>query len=170
MTAPKIEYLNYDPRVQNYKYLWLKYIESVDLSQHCQNTFVGLSSRKFGTRFIANARAPLEFNDIRLNEIIEPKAYYLCGVSDPYYWDHNFHLAFIPQKGNRLIKSGRGLELSILDAVEVKITPNFIDFRHPAAKDRDYATCRNWQFAWQVQAGLEYPDARRPKPVQDSMI
>ena len=170
MTTPTIEYLSYLPKEQQFKYLWLKYIEEIDLSKHCQDTFVGLTSRKIGTRFITGAIKEVEFNDIRLNEIRHPQAFYLCGVSEPYVWERNFHLAFIPKKGGRIVKSGRGIRLSIADAEEVKITPNFIDPTHPMARRKDFNSCRNWQFGWQVKSGLDYSEPRKMKPIQESLI
>lgn len=153
MKNPTIEYLTYDPTVRRYKYLWLKYVEGVNLEEHCQKALLGLTSRKIGTRQISGAQRPVEFTDIHLNES-RAGVYYFCGVTDPYVWEHNFHLAFRRAEGERIVYGWPGLALSIVNAEAVDIDPNQMDKSHRRYRQDWYRTCRNAQFAWGFANGL----------------
>jgi hypothetical protein len=144
---PIIQRLEYDPRKGKLEYLWLEYIESVDLEQHCKRTFIGTTSRKVGTRLISGARNPVIFKHVILNEG-DARAFYLCGVSDPYVWRNNVHLAFVADQNSTIEFDSHSIHAVIVGARQIEITRDDIDFNHPKAHDRFFHTCRNWQFAW----------------------
>lgn len=126
----------------NFRYIWLKYVNDVDLNQHCAKCLIGPYSTKIQhtTRYETN---------IHLDEA-EPKYYYLCGVSRPYKWLNNFHLAFRYKKGFAIEAEGNGILIIIKDAEEIKFSSEDINPSDPNYKNKLFFTCRNWQFAHKV--------------------
>lgn len=120
----------------NFKYLWLKTVEDVDLSQHCAKCLIG----KYDNRI---SPEKCIYKDIDLQD----KYYYLCGVSKPYNWSMNFHLAFRPCNGNKIAFSKNGICVEIEDAEIIEISPNNINLLDVNAGKKAFSTCRNWQFA-----------------------
>lgn len=116
-----------------FQYLWLKNVKDVDLEQHCAKCLIG----QYDSR-INNKQA--EYKDYELM----PDIYYLCGVSKPYVWRNNFHLAFKYQQGSRINVTRNNIHIEIEDAVELPINQDYI-VDH--SKGPAYYTCRNWQFA-----------------------
>lgn len=123
----------------SFKYLWLKYVNGVNLSEHCAKCLLGSYSKK------VSAQLKKESN-ISLNEY--PAAvYYLCGVSSPYKWANNFHLAFKEEEGSTITLSKNGIDIVIENAAEIKFSSDDIDKSDLHINNAAYATCRNWQFA-----------------------
>lgn len=48
--------LNYSPREQAFRWLWLMYVDGVDVGQHCQACLLGTRSAKVGTRWLRQGR------------------------------------------------------------------------------------------------------------------
>ncbi|MCB2228728.1 MAG: hypothetical protein KQH53_18780 [Desulfarculaceae bacterium] len=125
----------------SFRYMWLKYIQGVDLDQHCSSGLLGPFSEKVGPTMGANPKAAL-------NEA-EALAYYLCGVTLPYRWADNFHLAFVYDPESEIDIERHGIKVRILGAREVpihEVDPERCLAKHHLHK-KAYATCRNWQFA-----------------------
>lgn len=72
----------------NFMYIWLKSVDDVDLTKHCAKCLIGEYNESINKHTRVN-------NNIQLDN---EKIYYLCGVSKPYVWDNNFHLAFKKKK------------------------------------------------------------------------
>ena len=125
---------------KDFKYLWLKYVEGINLNTHCANCLVGNYSKKI-------KKAKGTYENIFLDEYNTTKYYYLCGVSSPFVYENNFHLAFKYCKDELLKYSSNGIEIEIENAIALPISKKFIDIRHPKAKFKSYSSCRNWQFA-----------------------
>ena len=128
----------------NFKYLWLKHVEGVDLDVHCAKCLLGEYDGRVSSRTKELYDVPLE-NGI----------YYLCGVSQPFVWSNNFHLAF--QNGEGTVSVERnGICVVISGAVELPVTPDASEhINHPKIKFASYNTCRNWQFAnWLKYTGI----------------
>ena len=119
-----------------FRYLWLKSVVDVDLSQHCARCLIGKYSKAINNKTI-------QLNDLNL----ENGVYYLCGVSIPYNWNNNFHLAFMYKEGETIHHSNNGIDIQIENAVALPISTEFIDNTDIHANNKSYATCRNWQFA-----------------------
>ena len=119
-----------------FKYLWLKKVNGVDLTQHCAKCLIG----EYDNRLQININ---EYNNLSLDGSI----YYLCGVSTPYVWKNNFHLAFRESKGKKLIIDKLGIYIEIKDAEEIKFSYGDINFNLMEANKKEFSTCRNWQFA-----------------------
>ena len=119
--------------MSEFRYLWLKTVEDVDLSQHCAKCLIG----KYDDR-IKEKVFPIDLK----NEI-----YYLCGVAFPFKWENNFHLAFMPCENENIYFNDKGIEILIEGAKILPISTTFIDKTDPNFNKKSYYTCRNWQFA-----------------------
>lgn len=123
---------------RSWKYLWGKYVTGVDLSVHCARCLLGDYEPAFGA-------GTKQLHDLQLQK--KSNVFYLCGVSSPFVWEQNFHLAVIESKGDVVEVERNGVRVTIADAKELPI-----DFRAEECADYRkrfprYATCRNWQFA-----------------------
>ena len=121
-------------------YLWLKYVHGVDLSVHCAKCLLGEYEPA------VNPHTP-EFTNIELQPA---PYYYLCGVSRPYVWYRNFHLAFKEKEGSILEVKRNGIHIILNNAEEVKFSQSDVDTSDPHAKSKSFYTCRNWQFAYKI--------------------
>ena len=119
-----------------FMYFWLKSVDDVNLSQHCAKCLVGEYSNRVNA-----SQKHVE------NITLENGVYYLCGVSKPYNWNNNFHLAFKYSEGETIIYSSNGVDVIIENAVALPISPDYIDPEDINAHKKAYSTCRNWQFA-----------------------
>jgi hypothetical protein len=137
--------------------IWLVYVQAVDLTEHCINTFIGPHSK----RVVRDA----EEQTARLDEHPVPLAYYLCGVTYPYSWADNAHLAFEYAAGHywhgpALVP---GLTVTLQDARPLDgWGPASIPDGAPHAGEFLYRTCRNWQFAWHLHRELGAEDRLNP--------
>lgn len=123
-------------KTKPFRYFWLKKVEGVNLSQHCAKSLIG----EYSTEVNASES---HFENIELQDGI----YYLCGVSMPYKWANNFHLAFQYAEGKTLQYESNGVKVKIENAESLPISPEYIDRTNPNACKKAYCTCRNWQFA-----------------------
>ncbi|MBS5134859.1 MAG: hypothetical protein KHZ05_05380 [Oscillospiraceae bacterium] len=120
----------------DFKYIWLKTVEAVDLSQNCARSLIGEYDKR-----ITPGRKTVHGLDLK------DSVYYLCGVAQPFRWENNFHLAFRPAPGKSVHYESNGIVVDIADAEQLPIPEDYIDMEHPKAKIKAYRTCRNWQFA-----------------------
>lgn len=119
-----------------FMYFWLKSVKDVDLSKHCAKCLIG--------EYSDEVNAAQEYVE---NIILEDGVYYLCGVSKPYNWNKNFHLAFKCAEGKSIQYSNNGVEVIIENAEALPISPEYIDPDDVNYRKKEYSTCRNWQFA-----------------------
>jgi hypothetical protein len=137
--------------------IWLVYIQAVDLTEHCISTFIGPHSRR--------VERDAEEQTVLLDEHPVPLAYYLCGVTYPYSWADNAHLAFEHAPGEywhgpALVP---GLTVTLQDARPITgWGPASIPDGTPHAGEYLYRTCRNWQCAWHLHRRLGADN--RPNP------
>ena len=132
-----------------FKYSWLKYVNDIDLSVHCAKCLIGEYSLKINNQIQSES-------DIVLDEEIS-QYYYLCGVSLPYRWSNNFHLAFRFKAGSSISANRNGIEIIIENAEEIKIDSHSIKkVNHFNSVIKAYFTCRNWQFANQIYLEDKY--------------
>lgn len=130
ITISKIEVIG------DFRYLWLKSVFDVDLSVHCAKCLVGKYDNRINSRL-----------KTAVNIILTDKVYYLCGVSKPYVWSNNFHIAFREKQGSNFYIDRNGIKLFVNNAEEIEFSENDVDFDLPQAKKKEFFTCRNWQFA-----------------------
>lgn len=126
----------------SFSYLWLKTVKDVDLSQHCARCLIG----EYDNR-ISPKKEHIE------NIELENSIYYLCGVSKPFVWDNNFHLAFEPCEGSTIQINDKGISVIIEGAKQLPTSDKYIN--HPKMIYKSYNTCRNWQFANYFQSHLK---------------
>lgn len=145
--VPVIEVLTCDDPSMPKKFAWLQYVQGTNLADHCKKSLLGYTSKALpfhGIRHIAN---------LELDEATA-KYYYLFFMDTNYRWQYNFHLAFYAGEGT-IYYQHAGIFCIIRNAVRVPIEPvNFetldkqtYDLASPHRHNRDYTTCRNWQFA-----------------------
>lgn len=125
---------------RNWMYLWGKYVTGVNLENHCAKSLLGNYSKKIDKNKAFES-------DLKLDEF-NSNIFYLCGVSKPYKWNENFHLAIRYKEGNNIIINRNGLYLEIENAEELPIIFNIDECNHDKKNKKEFATCRNWQFAY----------------------
>lgn len=147
-------------RTDTYSSIWLKYVRAVDLTVRCINCLVG-------DRATIQLRA--ERQSIPLNEYTTPLAWYLCGVSSPYRWSANAHLAFEPAPGEHWHGPALvpGLTVTLLHARPITgWGEHSIPADSPCRWNHDFRMCRNYQFAHHLAhakgiASVDNPDKYR---------
>lgn len=121
-----------------YKILWLRYVNGVDLSNHCMKSLLGHNDRRvrgFMRQLPANLR------------LEESPYYYLCGVDANFVWEKNLHLAFTYSCGSVIEIDDAFIRCRILNARRLEISNRFIDWSLPQSRNKFFNTCRNWWFA-----------------------
>lgn len=78
---------------------------------------------------------------------LDGDVYYLCGVSRPYKWKNNFHLAFRRKNGSNIECSDNGVSVVIEGAERLPIDDKYNNPSDSHYRTESYSTCRNWQFA-----------------------
>lgn len=78
---------------------------------------------------------------------IDSNIFYICGVSEPFVWERNFHLALQHCEGNTVFVCRNGIRIIVKDAKEIMFNEGDIDQTLKESKLPAYRTCRNWQFA-----------------------
>lgn len=119
-----------------FMYIWLKNVKDVNLNVHCAKCLIG----DYNTNINKNTH---EIYNLQLNNDV----YYLCGVSKPYNWNKNFHLAFKYSPNCYISYSNNGISVEIKNAIPLPILPKYIDHELKYSNLKEYNTCRNWQFA-----------------------
>lgn len=134
------------------RHLWMKYVFGVNLDFHCINSLLGIRSEIVKPSILGSS------DEIELAEAFPPY-YYICGVSVPYVWSNNFHLAFTHAPGKlleyRSDREGAGFEWVVANAERVEVSESMIDRSHPWATESKFRTCRNWQFAHFVNSYIK---------------
>jgi hypothetical protein len=124
-----------------FMYFWGKYVNDFNIKVHCAKCLIGHYSN-----FIKKETDLFEFE---LNEF-PFKYFYICGVSKPYRWHENFHLALKESKGKNLYVKENGIEAWIEDAERIEIQK--LDYPEEYSSQKPFHTCRNWQFGYQMFA------------------
>lgn len=158
----------YDPKQQRYKFFWTKYVRSVNLEVHCQKCLIGPWSKRISTSEICKHTKAVTLQEVRLDED-SAQMLYLCGVTDPYTWERNFHLALRVREGSSVSKQWYGLQIELEGCEELPISSEHMDPKFPQMRDYLYRTCRNVQFAWGVQCGA-YGEPPRAPPAQQELF
>ena len=153
MAVAVIRRFEHDPRVQRYRFFWIKYVKSVNLEEHCQPCLKGPTSKLLGTRDIGGATTSVIKADLMLNESAA-EFIYICGVTEPYNWASNFHMALRVQAGESCRKTWPGIDIELESAVELEISDAHMDQEFHRFVERLYRTCRNAHFAWAFHKGV----------------
>lgn len=132
---------------RKWRFLWLQYINGVNLKYHCQRCLLGKTSKKI------NADTK-ELENVELDEL-DSRYYYLCGVAPSMALKDNFHLAFEEAEGETIDYSFNGIDVSIRNARRVEFSADDINWDVEHSDEELYNRCRNWQFAHKVSNGGE---------------
>ena len=130
-----------------WSFIWLMYVNDVDLSKHCKPCLKGYTSKKI-TKWTRHEE------NVCLDEL-EAKYYYLCGGSYPYKWENNFHLAWKEKSGASFEYSFNGITIRLKNAERVEFSQEDIEKTQKYAERPEYYTCRNWQFANKVKYDID---------------
>lgn len=123
---------------REWMYLWGKYVTGVDLNVHCARCLLGSYESAFNKGVKRLQNVPLKK---------ESNVFYICGVSTPFIWAQNFHLALIESEGDVVDITRNGVHVRVKDAKELPINFRFDECEDNRKYVRQYGTCRNWQFA-----------------------
>ena len=123
-----------------FSYLWLTHVTGVNLAVHCSHCLPG----EYDTRIKANLT---EVPNITLPDT---PYHYLCGVSRPYVWSSNFHLAFREKEGSLLTIQRNGIYIELENAEEEKFSMADAAPNAPHYRSKNYRTSRHWQFAYKI--------------------
>lgn len=130
--------IKYAKMKETYKILWLRYIRGVDLSNHCMKSLLGHNDKR--------VRGYMRYlHDLKLEEGV--RWYYLCGVEENFTWVKNLHLAFEESPGSEIKLDNEFIKCHIVNARQLPITKDYIDWSLPQSRNQYFNTCRNWWFA-----------------------
>ena len=132
---------------RKWRFLWLQYINGVNLKYHCQRCLLGKTSKKINNEL-------KEAENIKLDEL-DSRYYYLCGVAPSMALKDNFHLAFEESEGDSIEYSFNGISVKIKNAKRVEFSADDINWDVEHSDEELYNRCRNWQFAHKVSNGGE---------------
>lgn len=129
------------PAVTGWRHLWAKHVTGFVPSRHCAGCLKGSYEERFG-------------RDMRVNDMIwldrsPGDIIYFCGVSTPYDWANNLHLAVrVTGKTQDLarLETYTGDELTVVGAAAIPFDNTTARLRYPD-RGREFLTCRNFQFA-----------------------
>lgn len=129
-----------------FRYLWLKSVTAFDDRVHCARCLIGEYVKGIDTR--AKRGTVVDVDNARAGDL-----FYLCGVSAPYDWKHNAHLALrVDPEALTQLELWNGARLTVVGARRVS-------FDHRAAhthygnRGRAFLTCRNFQFGAALKHG-----------------
>lgn len=119
---------------QQYRYVWLKYVNGFDLSQHCAKCLKGTYEHRI-------SREIFHYEDM---ELPPSPYYYFCTVQT---YPTNIHLAFVEAEGESIIYEDSRYSIEIENARQIHFDNSRINWALPVARLKAFNTCRNWQFA-----------------------
>jgi hypothetical protein len=135
---PTLTIISNEARFKGFRYFWLKRVTGFDPALHCARCLKGSYFSEVGTTMPVNRGVHIEADP---GEVL-----YLCGVSAPYRWENNFHLALVVQPGAATrTKTYTSDIVSVLDADFLSFDDAEARRRFPALSEA-YLSCRNFQF------------------------
>lgn len=143
----KIKLQGSGEKLTGFRYFWMKTVTGFTPSSHCARCLKGEYSKEVGKDMQVGQEIELDYP--------EGTILYLCGVSVPYVWKDNFHLAMRVKKGDEITAElHTGQSLSIKDAEPIRFDSTVSD-EHYGHKSRAFTTCRNFQFGAFYEANLK---------------
>jgi hypothetical protein len=116
----------------------MKHVTGFDPSVHCARCLRGKYEPLIGVRMGVNEPIHLSMNP---KEVL-----YLCGVSAPYRWANNLHIAVEAHEGGVVsVPTYTGDIITFHGACEISFDANQARQRFPE-KSEAFLTCRNFQF------------------------
>lgn len=135
---PALTIISNEARFKGFRYFWLKRVTGFDSALHCARCLKGHYVSEVGTGMPVNEQVQIEADP---GDVL-----YLCGVSAPYRWERNFHLALRVEPG-AAVRTGcyTGDVVSILGADYISFDDREARRRFPNLSEA-YLSCRNFQF------------------------
>lgn len=125
---------------KQYRYVWLKYVNDFDLSQHCAKCLKGTYESRIN-------RNVFHYENI---ELPPSPYYYFCTVQT---YPTNIYLAFEEAEGETIDYEDYRYSIVIENARQIHFDESRIDPNLSEARMKAFNTCRNWQFANWILAG-----------------
>ena len=126
-------------KLSGFRYWWLKRVLGFNSAVHCAKCLIGDYEPTMSPTLDTNT-------NMELDGYLEGDVVYLCGVSSPYRWERNFHLAGVVKRGEIAVGelyTGDVVRLFGVRAVEFDgdRAAELFGKRGP-----EFLTCRNFQF------------------------
>lgn len=126
------------PRLQGFRYFWLKSVRGFNPAVHCARCLVG--------NYDPQVKADMETNEAIEIDHIEGMILYLCGVATPYRWANNLHLPMRVETGvSSMAETYTGDRITIKGARILPFDDRAARERFPT-RGKEFLTCRNFQF------------------------
>ena len=133
--------LNNENKLIGFRYFWGKRVTGFNPQHHCAKCLSGDYIKTVSARMIGNHPHMLGMD----GDLI-----YLCGVSSPYKWDNNLHLALIcdstAESFTHNLYNGQILKISGARPIEFNNIAALNQFPYLS---KSFLTCRNFQFGAQ---------------------
>jgi hypothetical protein len=139
-----------------YRYLWLKSVQDFNPSVHCARCLVGTYAKLLPFRADRKIPAGLEAA-ADLDPTVAPY-FYLCGVTSRYA--ENLHIAFAPEPDSTIRYEDAHIRVVITGARQVPILPLPQAVIDAQRLTKPFASCRNYQFGWQMFAAQDTTEGR----------
>jgi hypothetical protein len=124
-----------------FKYFWGKKVTAFNDKYHCAKSLVGEYSKVINNKMKCN-----EYIEVEKELTNEGDIFYICGVSTPYIWKNNFHLALLIKEGEKCLKEMyNGDVIEVIGAKEIYFDYK-IAYSNYSYKGKAFTTCRNFQF------------------------
>jgi hypothetical protein len=123
-------------KLSGFMYFWAKHARGFDNTKHCARCLPGSYEKSFSKDMPLNVVLDVTFRE---------KAFYICGVSKPYRWGNNFHLALVPGTGTVIRKTYNGINVIAEGAEEFVFNGEAAAAKYPQYGG-EFLTCRNFQF------------------------
>lgn len=140
---PQITVQTQTEKIKGLRYLWMKRVTGFNPKVHCAQCLKG--------HYVAVVGREMATNRTLKFQAWPGDIFYLCGVSSPYKWENNFHLAFkaTDSMDDRChVFSHTGDKFEIEGAIELPFDDTEARERFPNLSE-PFLTCRNFQFAAQ---------------------
>lgn len=135
---PAIEVITNAKTLQGFKYFWMKTVVGFDPAVHCARCLRGSYQKLTGVRMMVNERVPIFASE---GDIV-----YLCGVSTPYRWQNNLHVAARIKPGSEVhTRTHAGDIINLYDCESIQFDDTEARRRFPHLNE-SYLSCRNFQF------------------------
>ena len=116
----------------SWMYFWIKTIESINIENHCAKTFVG--------KYLKGNEIETDIKDV-----------YICGVSKPFSYNNNLHIALKYKEGSNITINEKDVLITVQNAerIEIKALKRG-EINGANGLKKDFYTCRNWQYSNQL--------------------
>lgn len=135
---PTITIKSPNDRLTGFRYFWMKRVHGFDPSQHCARCLKGHYVAQVGSSMAANVPIQIEADH---GDVL-----YLCGVSAPYVWTRNFHLALVVEFGARVRTTAYTGDVIEIDGCDLIHFDDAEARRRFPDKGEAFLSCRNFQF------------------------